>query len=296
MPSWTKCPNVTISPDASYDSNGVLTPRVVRLPDRGYRMYYMGASPMNAGTIFSAFSDDLENWQKEPGIRIDREKNDMIERVLAPDIIKISENFWRMYYEAHLTNKKRVILSAVSEDLLNWSREAGVRVKSKVYDCGAPKCIRLENGSYRLFFYSYPRPFKSGINSGNHIISALSCDGITFELENGIRIPQDCEKYENYTVYAPEIVRTQDDSWLMYFSGWNSEGIRCTKGRIFSATSKDSFHWTKDKSIVINNGGIYDYRFASEPCIIRSDEGNFVMFYEACDANGVKRILKAVQT
>jgi hypothetical protein len=69
-----------------------------------------------------------------------------------------------------------------------------------------------------------------------------------------------------------------------------------TKGRIFSATSKDSFHWIKDKSMVINNGGFYDYRFASEPCLIKSGDGNFVMFYEACDASGVKRILKAVQT
>ena len=53
---------------------------------------------------------------------------------------------------------------------------------------------------------------------------------------------------------------------------------------------------SKYKSIVIKNGGVYDYRFASEPCLIESNEGNFVMFYEACDANGIKRILKAVQT
>ncbi len=293
---WKKVVNFSLDPSSSNDSDAVLTPRVIKLPSGGYRMFYMGASPMNAGTIFSAFSKDLENWQKEPGIRIDREKNEMIDRVLAPDIIKISKHFWRMYYEAHLTNKTRVILSAVSEDLLNWSREKGVRVKSEVYDCGAPKCIRLGNGNFRLFFYSYPRPFKSGIKARNHIISAKSGDGIGFQIETGVRIAQDNEKFENYTVYAPEVIKKKDESWLMYFSGWNCDAKGMTKGRIFSATSKDSFHWIKDKSIVIKNGGVYDYRFASEPCLIESDEGNFVMFYEACDANGIKRILKAVQT
>ena len=91
-------------------------------------MFYMGASLESSGRILSAFSRDLENWHKEPSIRIDNDKSEEIDRVLSPDIIKISENFWRMYYEVHLTNKSRVIMSAISEDLDDWSVESGTRI------------------------------------------------------------------------------------------------------------------------------------------------------------------------
>ena len=292
---WTKNVNFSLNPDSPIDSKAVLTPKVIKLPRGGYRMFYMGASLESSGRILSAFSRDLENWHKEPSIRIDNDKSEEIDRVLSPDIIKISENFWRMYYEVHLTNKSRVIMSAISEDLDDWSVESGTRIKSKYFDYGTPKCIKLDDGNFRLFFYSYPKPFKEGINARNHIISAKSCDGIGFQIETGGRIAQDNDEFENYTVYAPEVIKKKDESWLMYFSGWTWDQREGTKGRIFSASSNDSFRWYKDKSVVIDNGGLYDYRFASEPCLIDSGGGKFVMFYEACDFNGVKRIVKADQ-
>lgn len=292
---WNKNLTFSLNPDSCNDSKAVLTPKVIKLPCGGYRMFYMGASQVNSGRILSAFSIDLKVWEKEPGIRVDTNEDQMIQRVLSPDILEVSENLWRMYYEVHLGDRSRLIMSALSKDLLNWSTEGGARIKSDLFDYGAPKCIKMDDGNYRLFFYSYPKPFSRGIDSRNHIISAVSYDGLDFQIEMGVRIPQDNFETENYTVYAPEIIRKQNGSWLMYFSGWSWDEREGTKGRIFSATSNDSFRWVKDKPVVIDNGGMYDYRFASEPCLIKNCEGQYVMFYESCDSAGIKRILKADQ-
>lgn len=290
---WVKNLNFSLNPDSSFDSLGLLTPKVIKLPDGGFRMYYTGASNFSSGQILSAYSKNLKDWIKEHRNIIKHNVSDKVIRILSPDIIQVESKFWRMYYESRISNNLSVIMSAISYDLTHWTNEMGVRIKSNQYNVGTPKCIRLDDGSYRLFFYSYPTPFRCGIHARNHIVSAISHNGIEFELEDGVRVTQDNIEYEKYSVYAPEIVRKKNNSWIMYFSGWTIDQHGELVGRIFSANSNDSLLWLKDKSVVIDNGGIKDYRFASEPCVIEDDEGNPFMFYEACDSRGIKRILMA---
>ena len=293
---WIKSPDIAIDVDSTNDSRAALTPRVIKLPEGGFRMFYMGAGKSNAGRILSAFSKDLDIWEKESGIRIDTCSEKGIERVLSPDLVEVSRGVWRMYFEVHHFKGQRTIMSAVSNDLFSWSMEEGVRIQSKGIAHGAPKCLKMQNGKLRLFFHRYPQPFKKGIDAGNHIISAISSDGLGFVFEEGARISQEDYRTENYGVYAPEIIRSEDDSFLMFYSGWTWSKEEGYCGQILSARSKDSFHWIKDKSVVISNGGLLDSRFSSEPCLIENPKGGLTMFYEACDHLGAKRILKASQS
>ena len=290
---WIKIPDVMIAPDSALDHLGVLTPRVVALPRGGFRMFYMGKSSDCSGRILSACSPDLRSWEKEPGIRLDVDPGKNIVRTLSPDIVSVSSDRHRMYFEAHYANGKAVIMSALSHDLFHWEMEEGVRISSEDNNHGAPKCVCREDNSFRLYFHEYPQPMRSGLDAGNVIVSAVSKNGLDFMRDEGIRINQDNEKTENYAVYAPEIVPLEDAALRMYYAAWIDAPHNEPCGQIVTAVSHDGLAWMKDDAVVIPHRGTYDYRFASEPCIIESDKGCVMMFYEACDADRVYRIMSA---
>jgi len=62
---------------------------------------------------------------------------------------------------------------------------------------------------------------------------------------------------------------------------------------MLSARSLDGVSWARDPEINLDFGGPYDAEKCSEPCVIQLPDGRYRMFYEACDANAVWRILSA---
>ena len=152
---------------------------------------------------------------------------------------------------------------------------------------------------YRLYASASPHPDiepYAGAYNDHHIVSAISDDGLDFELEPGIRIAQE-SALESFSVYAPEVLRLGTGGYRMYYAGWMSapEVVAGSKfhGRIFSAFSQDGLAWTKDPGICLDNGGRWDAAKASEPCIIDLADGRFRLFYEACDYQGRWRIASA---
>ena len=291
--NWIKNKNIEISSNPEFDHLKVLTPRVIQLPDGGYRMYYMGKDKKCLGYILSAYSSNLTEWKKEVGVRINSSNEKGIVRTLSPDIVSLDSGYYRMYYQAHFSNKKSVIMSAFSDDLLLWRQEKGDRIESTNVNYGTPKCVKLSDGSYRLYFHQLPQPFRAGLDAKNNIRSAISSDGLQFKFETGARIEQEYEEFENYSVYAPEVVPLSNGSYRMYYSGWTVQSIKGTQGQIFAAISKDGLAWKKEDQVILSTGGKYDSRFSSEPCIIPLDNNKFRMFYEACDKFGRTRILSA---
>ncbi|NRA17506.1 MAG: hypothetical protein HRU04_18610 [Oceanospirillaceae bacterium] len=298
--AWVKDPEVSIEPDTPLDSMSILTPNVVRLPEGGFRMYYTGHGPgrtieASYGYILSAVSKDGLNWSKEPGIRIDVHGPNATHRVLCPDVIPLPDGRWRMYFEASECDRPTSILSAVSTDGLQWAPEEGVRIAHSEWSFGSPRCIhvgsseKLEELEYRLYFHHYSFPMRTGLGAHNHIISAVSKDGLKFEIEPGIRIAQESQERESYAVYAPEIIRLADSSYRMYYSGW-SDKIR---GGIFSASSLDGLNFIKDAGPVLDLDRSLDSRMLSEPCVINLNDGRCRMYYEAEDQDGTRRILSA---
>ena len=159
---------------------------------------------------------------------------------------------------------------------------------------GSPRCV-VESDDlaapvrFRLYFHSYSHPLLMAPDAENHIVSAVSSDGLSFVEEPGVRIAQD-GPLQTFAVYAPEVVRLGSGGWRMYYAGWQTDPVL---GRIFSATSQDGLAWARDAGVSVDIGGPFDAEKCSEPCVIRLPDGRVRMFYEACDANAVWRILSA---
>ena len=299
--NWVKDAHIAVDQDTPLDSTKILTPNVIRLPDARYRMYYTGLGlgrPVaeSEGYILSAVSDDARVWVKDPGIRLDVHSPHANRRVLCPDVIPLPDGRYRMYYEARAAAGPTSVLSAVSGNGLDWEPEPGIRVADGRWSYGSPRCLyfRDSNGGlrYRIYCHHYSHPLKPGLGSQNHIVSATSEDGLRFELEPGVRIPQETG-FEDYAVYAPEVIRLADGTYRMYYAAWTHDPMH---GRIFTAVSRDGLNWDKDPEPCLDIGGPWDQTHASEPCVIDLDDGRFRLFYEACDANGRWRILSATSS
>jgi hypothetical protein len=130
---------------------------------------------------------------------------------------------------------------------------------------------------------------RTGLGAQNHIISAISSDGLWFEVEPSIRIAQESEERESYAVYAPEVIRLANGSYRIYYSGW-SDKIR---GGIFSVSSPDGLNFIKDAGPILDLDRPLDCRMVSEPCVINLDDGRCRLYYEAENQNGTRRILSA---
>ena len=292
---WTKDEGVVIDVDAGRDPHRVLTPNVIDLPGGGYRMYYYSHEPERhaegvVGCVVSASSPDGETWARDEGRRVDAHAPDAENRTLCPDVVALPEGGYRMYYQAHSASDRGLVLSSVSQDGLNWTREPGIRFGAPGAVYGSPRCVPLEDGRWRLYCHEYPEePKSTGINTGNHVISAISGDGLDFQREPGVRVPQE-SRLEDYAVYAVEVLRLGDGSYRMYYAGWSSNPV---EGRIFSATSDDGLTWDKDEGICLDNGGPFQSQKVSEPCVTRLPDGRFRMFYEANDGEQEWRILSA---
>ena len=297
---WVKDPQIAIDLDTALDCEKILTPNVVCLGRGGFRMYYTGLGPGravkdSAGYILSAFSSDGMAWQKEPGVRVDVHEPDAMLRVLCPDVIPLPDGRWRMYYEARTHDRPSSILSAVSEDGLDWHREGGIRMSNPQWSYGTPRCLYLESVAgesklrYRLYFHHYSHPFRAGLDAQNHIISAVSNDGINFKIEPGVRIAQENAERDSHAVYAPEVIRVANGTYRMYYSGWGAE----IAGGIFSATSPDGLVWKKDPDVILELDSPLDCNMVSEPCVVEIGNGRCRMYYEANGREGNCHILSA---
>ena len=293
---WVKDAAVAIEFNPLAPTSGALTPNVVAFSGGGYRMYYTGFGPGitsddHGGHILSASSRDGSVWTNDPGVRVDIHPPDASQRTLCPDVVPIPGGGYRMDYEARSPNAPTVILSATSDDGLDWELEEGVRFGDGEWSYGTPRCVYFPTDQgllYRLYFHHYSYPLVSGLDASNHIVSAESYDGLNFEIEPGERIAQETER-ESMAVYAPDVVRLGDGTYRMYYAAW-AEGI---DGGVFTATSQDGLEWVKSPDPLLDLDGRWDGGMVSEPCVIELPDGRSRIFYEAKDADRRCRILSA---
>lgn len=130
---------------------------------------------------------------------------------------------------------------------------------------------------------------RGGLDAQNHIVSAISDDGLHFVPEPGVRIAQ-VGAMQDYAVYAIEALRLGNGTFRCYYAGWSQNPLH---GRIFTATSVDGLMWQRDETPCIDFGGRFAELKVSEPCVIDLPDGRIRMFYEGCDNEGNWRILGA---
>ncbi len=158
----------------------VSDPTLVILNDGRIRMYYKGANGSGGPgqaihSIFSAISTDGLLFEKE-GIRIDSQQTPDGGWASVPEAILLPDGNIRIYYVSNGTDVGHGIVSAVSEDGLNFTREGPVL--SSFVD---PAIIRLADDSYLMLAVAFPvsKGVKlTDIDPG--IYSFRSQDGINF--------------------------------------------------------------------------------------------------------------------
>lgn len=274
---------------------GVVSPRILTLPDGGYRMYYTqilprtgfpaGANDYDNATarILSAVSEDGATWIPESGVRLSPEAGGAGEfRVVSSEVVPTANSSQlRMYYECcpGPQSVASTIRSAISSDGgLTWIPEPGVRLGSSDHRYSCPRIVFLNDGRCRLY----------SLEVSQGIVSAVSEDGgLTFRKEPRLRIAQD-GIYDRHSAFAPEIVCVADTGYVMYYAGYSA----LNRAHILRAVSDDGLMWRKDLEPVLSptNTG-WDAVKCSEMCLIRlpqekGEATRFRMFYEACDGTG----------
>lgn len=240
---------------------------VVDLGNGQYRMYY-SAEPETAGfegQVFSAISQDGINWKQEEGIRM--------KWAIFPDVVKLSNGKWRMYFQ-----NAGVIKSAISSDGLDWTDEPGVRIYSsepgfKLDNVGAQGTIILGDGTFVMLYRGVVNEtYKTTEKVPNKTIGiyfwATSKDGLTFE-KRGMAIDSRNEILFGATDGAEWV--KWDDELRIYF--WSYAGV-------FYVTYKDGvfsqpvFSFTNNKDLMA--------RFApnppSDPALAKIN-GQWFMYY-----------------
>ena len=337
--SWTHEPGVRVEGTRALDRSKVQAPGIARDESGRFRLFYTAVGPGRPypecqGYILSAVSDDGIEFNVEPGIRVapNPDVPHMSLRVLGPSITQCEDGRWRMYFEARgSADRPTVICSAVSDDMLDWTVEDGIRLESPG-NLRAPRYVPLGDGRGRLYCCrDEPVPAAGeGAADPGGVASAVSADGVHFEFEPGYRLRQRNVDWEAAGLTAGDVIApaAAGESWVMLYSAWQDvppgtvvpphpsdaldvgdAGLSVDfakasiavdmagfRSRIFTAYSEDGLVWERGEC-VIDGGGHgaerLDSVHAEDMCVIRLGEGDYRMYYASCDSHGNWRVLSA---
>ena len=232
---------------------------VIKLDDGTYRMYLHDSDKMlsAASSDGKKFGEFTELFQGE-----------------MPTIIKLDDGRWRMYYFVNagqnapqpqmqpqqpqpmpnggdMPAPKHELVSAVSSDGVQWTREDGVRLTSTPgsYDAGTmihPSVIRLNDGTYKLYYdgevpdtHSYALVIKF-----RKILSASSKDGLIWTKDPGYRIDE--TPVHSWEAYSPKAMY-KDGKVIIHFT---------TPNGIYVATSTDTLNFKVSDNPVFSPGRV----------------------------------------
>ncbi len=285
--------------------------------------------PSCQGYILSAVSEDGVDFHKESGIRLAPQPDltHMSRRVLAPSITMCDDGKWRMYFESRGTaDQPTVICSAVSTDMINWQHEEGIRMEG-FGGLGGPRFLRLPDGRDRLHCFAKKIDKCVTDKPAPGIICADTTDGLNFSINTDFGFSHPQTEFESLGITAAEVIgpESKGDNYVMIFSEWqdvppgtevpphpstdsnvdNSEDFAAAsiasdisgyRSRIFTAYSRDGLVWDRGECII--DGGGYDCDGADaihseDMSLIEIGNGNYRMYYAACDKNGSWSIMTA---
>lgn len=154
------------------------------------RIYYSlePEAPGFEGQAYSAISSDGLNWMQEEGVRM--------KWAAFPSVIKLPDGRWRMYFQGSKEGSpsESGIMSAISQDGLNWTKEDGFRIKKGQqgkYDTenvAAPTVVELSGSTYLMVYrgsagenrFGKMDPFTGKHVPIDYLISATSSDGLNW--------------------------------------------------------------------------------------------------------------------
>ena len=142
------------------------------------RLYYKGAQGSGGPgqavhKIFSAISSDGLTFQKE-GVRIDSQTTGDNGWASVPEAVKLANGKIRIYYVSGDFAAQGGIMSAISSDGLNFTKEAGARAAGMV----DPAVVLLPDNSFLLFAASINSQMPPYLPTGIYLLA--SPDGLVF--------------------------------------------------------------------------------------------------------------------
>ncbi|MBW2617448.1 MAG: hypothetical protein JRC92_01055, partial [Deltaproteobacteria bacterium] len=227
-------------------------PEVVQLDDGTFRMYIEDHGldgTVSNGTITLSSPQGIE-WTYE-GVAVMSNH---------PGVVRLPDGRWRLYFQqTDPTTGLSGIGSAVSSDGLTFETEEGLRLVSDAALEGAdvrhPCVVALDEGGYRMYYDT------DQYGAFIRIWSASSADGLTFTRE-GLNIdltPYRSDWPEGFYAHSskPEVLKTTDGVWRMYFCSSPLTGSFYDPIGIRLATSTDGVNWTVKTGDPEITGGIY---------------------------------------
>ncbi|MBN9362699.1 MULTISPECIES: hypothetical protein [unclassified Devosia] len=331
---WRKEAGARIEGSRDLDHSKVQAPCIVKAPAGGYRLFYTAVGPGKPfadcqGYILSAVSRDGLRFEPEPGIRVapDPALPHMALRVLAPSLTQLPDGRWRMYFEGRgRADRLTVIGSAISDDQVSWTVEPGIRLDGGF---GAPRFLPLGGGVGRL--YVFRAEYADGKRVGTPVVSAITSNGLSFEMEPGYRLRDRTDGLDSAGITAAEVIAPHASGapWTMLYSAWQdlppgavapvhpsldadavANGMSADfaaasiaadmsgyRSRILVAESGDGLNWHRSGIAVEGDGyggGDIDAVHAEDMSLIDLGDGRYRMYYACCDAHGVWRVASAV--
>jgi hypothetical protein len=113
--SWAVELGVCVDGTDSYNA-----PRVLPLADGRWRLY---CGARGVGIISAISQDGGRTFQREPGLRLAASLSYEALTLFAPEVLRIADAGYRMYYAGYSAANRAYVLSAVSEDGLLWYKE-----------------------------------------------------------------------------------------------------------------------------------------------------------------------------
>ena len=137
---------------------------------------------------------DLQNWRKEPGARVEGSRPLDSAKVQAPGVVRLPGGGFRLFYTAIGPGKpfptfQGYILSAVSDDGLDFRKERGIRLAPQPTiphmsrRVLAPSITQIADDTWRMYFESRGPATRPTV-----ICSATSSDLLNWDLEDGVRL------------------------------------------------------------------------------------------------------------
>ena len=232
-------------------------PFIHGLKDGRARLYYC-----NSKGILSAISKDGLSFTKEQGVRISPGAG--FETIVCdPTIVELPDGKIRMYYKGANNQKPgpgqsiHKVYSAISSDGLNFQKE-GLRIDSETNGdngwASVPDAIALPDGRVRIYYLT-----AAGMEHG--IGSAISSDGLEFEKEPGLRVPN---------LVDPALVMI-DGRYVLFAASIDERFASLPKG-IYYQESSDGLEFG-EAIAVFQEENVYD------PSVLKIDDSTVRVFY-----------------
>ena len=174
-----------------------------------------------------------------------------------------ADNIWRITATDCVSGKCEVLFTSHPET--PYFSDPMTTVVSSDRNAQVPDLLELDGGGWRMFF-----------SMGGGISSAFSVDGITFTLEDGVRL---ATPVGVPGIADPTVTRRKDGTYVMYFkiiSATPDQEVPPYKGtpyyhQLFRATSSDGKNFTNEGVMLVDH--------ASVPAVYTDQRGTVWIYY-----------------